>query len=251
MTGMRLPLRDPRTVAREIPGLLDGLFPQLAPGVVMHLNNGGYEIPDCRAVDERLIDSSPLQHAMLFELAFSLGEQLVEGSQEIDWDEVMRSAVQRQRKHFDARVPRELTDVDREIAWAVGSNLAAMVRQVSKDTDIKIRPYIHGFQWIASGAGDFSFDRSLVEVKCSIKRFGASDYRQVLMYWLLSYAAALEGRGEEWQVVVLLNPRTNLVVEITVNDLLHFIAAGRSKIELLELFKWVVGDFSARAVDHL
>ena len=29
---------DPRTVARNIPGIFDEIFPQLTPGIVMHFN---------------------------------------------------------------------------------------------------------------------------------------------------------------------------------------------------------------------
>lgn len=32
----------------------------------------------------------------------------------------------------------------------------------------------------------------LIEVKCSGRNFGSADYRQILMYWLLSYMASIE-----------------------------------------------------------
>lgn len=251
MTPPRLPLRDPRTVAREIPGLLEGLFPQLAPGVVMHLNAGARSIDGCSAIDEEKVDGSTLQHAMLFELAFAAGEQLIAGRSNVDWKRAVAVAVDRQRRHFDARVPERVEARDLEIAHEVGSNLAHMLSHVAEGRPLERAPKVLGFQWIAAGVGDFSFDRSLVEVKCAKKRFGASDYRQVLMYWLLSYAAAVEGRGEEWKEVVLMNPRTNIVVDVAIEDLLQLVAAGISKIDLLQLFTWVVGDYSARAVDHL
>ncbi len=38
MRADRSPMRDPRTVARDIPGVLDVLFPRLTSGLVNSLN---------------------------------------------------------------------------------------------------------------------------------------------------------------------------------------------------------------------
>ncbi|WP_157768585.1 hypothetical protein [Burkholderia ambifaria] len=34
---------DPRSVAREIPGIFDEVFPQLTPGIVSHFNSNADE----------------------------------------------------------------------------------------------------------------------------------------------------------------------------------------------------------------
>ena len=60
--------------------------------------------------------------------------------------------------------------------------------------------------------------------------------RQILMYWLLYYAASIEHGSDEWSNCVLVNPRLNRLVELSFNEIIGQIAAGRSKIELLEVF---------------
>lgn len=251
MTTLRPLPRDPRTVARDIPSIVDALFPQLAAGVVMHLNNSGRSILLCDAVSEELVEGSKLQHSMLFELAFAVGEQISAGQDEVDWDEALRTAIRRQRRHFDAKLPETLTEADKAVAGHVGENLAWMLEDVAGGVQIDASPKIPGYQWIASGNGDFSCGRKLVEVKCGARRFGSSDYRQILMYWLLSYAASVEGRGNEWEVGVLLNPRRNEIVEVRFDDLIEAVAAGRSKVDVLELFAWLIGDYAARAIDRV
>ena len=251
MTRLRPLPRDPRTVARDIPSIIDALFPQLASGVIMHLNNSSRNVLLCEAVSEELIQSSKLQHAMLFELAFAVGEQSLAGEDDIDWDSALASAVRRQRRHFDAKLPETLESVDKEIASQVGENLSLMVEDVAAAHSIEASPAIPGYQWISSGNGDFAAGPKLIEVKCTGKRFGASDYRQILIYWLLSYAASLEGKGEEWTFGVLLNPRRNELVEVRFDDLIETVGAGRSKVDVLELFSWLVGDHSARAVERI
>lgn len=243
-------MKDPRTVARDIPGILDALFPQLAPGVVRHLNKTGQGIDGCKPVSEELITRSKLQPAMLFELAFAVGEQFVAGNEDVDWASALATSVKRQRRHFDAQLPTDLTDEDRAVARLVGMNLSYMLNRVTTGPIVSSPP-IAGFQWLSSGVGDFSVGSVLIEVKCIRKRFGASDYRQILMYWLLSFAASIEGLGEEWSTGVLLNPRLNLVVEVNFDELIATVGAGRSKVDVLELFSWMIGDHSGRAINHV
>ncbi|MGJ4803654.1 hypothetical protein [Luteimonas sp. SDU82] len=225
------------------------MFPQLAPGLVLHLNNSASHPTLCEAVSEELVENSSLQHAMLFELAFAAGEQFIDGAEEVDWNAALAAATRRQRNHFDAKIPELLSDVDKNIASYVGTSLSIMVEDLSAGRPIIQGPLIPGYQWIASGRGDFSCGSMLIEVKCAARRFGAADYRQLLTYWLLSYSAAIEGRGEEWQVGVLINPRRNEVVELGFDDLIATVGGGRSKVDLLEHFAWLIGDHSARRID--
>jgi len=250
MTKLRLPARDPRTVARDIPGISDALFPQIAPGVVRHFNLGAYEVPGCRAVSPDLVTASSMQHAMLFEIAVVAGEQLVRGSTSIDVGAAIDLAVNRQRRHFDAKLPQGITSKDEEIIFAIAHNLSAMLNTVcnGRNEPLIRSPHIPGFQWIASGVGDFSIGSTLIEVKCTNKMFSSSDYRQVMMYWLLSYASSIEGKSIEWSDALLINPRSNTIVEISFNEIIQVIGAGRSKVEILELFSSMVGDCGNRMI---
>jgi hypothetical protein len=223
------------------------LFPQLTPGVVGYLNREARPAKGCEEVPPEIIDASSLQKAMLFELSIAAGEQLLsEGA--IDWNASLQIAISRQRRHFDAKIPAKLEDADIAAASRVASNLVMMLRQIADTAraPIVISPRIPGYQWIASGVGDFSMRTTLIEVKCSHKHFSSPDYRQVVMYWLLTYAAAVESRVEEWTECILLNPRTNLVFHSTFDELVRVTAAGRSKVEILELFSAMVSDHTFR-----
>src|SRR5690606_8602054 len=111
MAYNRLPLRDPRTVAREIPGIFDVIFPQLTPGAVCYFNRAakGYDV---MSVPEDGIARSSLQKAMLFEIAAARAEQILDGVENPDWDACLNVATSRQKKHFDAALPNNLSEDD-------------------------------------------------------------------------------------------------------------------------------------------
>ncbi|MDQ0038954.1 hypothetical protein J2W30_006742 [Variovorax boronicumulans] len=233
---------DPRTVAREIPGVLDEVFPQLTPGVVARFNSTASSVLVTPLAEDLLLESV-MQRAILFELGCVVGERFLDGAHAVDWSDCLDETVQRQRKFSDVRLPVNLTAGDQILAETVGRSLADVLAQmaVAKGEPVVIGPRIPGLEWIASGKGDFSIGRTLIEVKCSSKRFSSADYRQVAIYWLLSFAAAVEGRGAEWTELVLLNPRSGDKVCMQVDALLAVIAGGRTKVDVLQLFQALVG----------
>lgn len=237
----RKPAYDPRTVARDIPGVFDSIFPQLTPGVVAHFNLTA-ESSQCNPVPSELVQESKLQRAMLFELGFAVGEQLLAGN-DIDWDDCLQVAIARQRRHFDARIPDVITKFDRRVAEMVGSNIASMISELAAERGqvITTAPAVPGFQWVSSGRGDFAAGPTLIEVKCSSRNFSASDYRQIVMYWLLSFAASVESDCVEWSEGILLNPRSANFVVLKFDAFLHVISAGRTKVEILQLFSSMIG----------
>lgn len=241
---------DPRTIAREIPGVLDALFPQLTPGVVSHLNRRVMRCSGCNAVDDVFVAKSGLAKAMLFEIAVAAAEQLLQSEDvtaDVDWDATLRAAISRQRKHFDAVLTTELSGSDREVALVVARNLVHSLRTIAAETaSVRVAPRIMGFEWIASGNGDFSIGQKLIEVKCTRKLFSTADYRQILMYWLLSYAAAVDGGPPEWAECALVNPRLNAIVTVQFDELLQLSAGDRTKIEVLQTFKSMISDRSAK-----
>jgi hypothetical protein len=239
MRTKRLPGRDPRTIARDIPGLSDALFPQLVQGFVASLNRRAVGLPECEAVSIELVFASSLQRAMLFEVAVAVAEEIIAGKESVNWEVCLEIAVERQKRHFDAQLPLHLTDADKEAASRVASNLVTMLRYLQEESDDELlirSPEIPGHQWISSGVGDFSLGNNIIEVKCTNKHFSSSDYRQIVMYWLLSYSAAAEIGKQEWVVGTLVNPRLNLIVRFNFSELVEVIGAGKSKVEILELF---------------
>src|SRR5688572_30141282 len=96
---------DPRTIARDIPGVFEALFPHLAQGVVAGINRKSKSIQQLQAVPSEIVDASNLQKAMLFEVAIAAAEQLIGGSEVIDWIVCLEVAVKRQKQHFDAKIP--------------------------------------------------------------------------------------------------------------------------------------------------
>jgi hypothetical protein len=244
MTAIRRPVSDPRTIARDIPGVFDALFPQLAQGVVAAFNHRSISLVGREAVPQDLVARSEIQRAMLFEVAVAAAEQLIEGRRTVDWNACLSTAVSRQREHFDAEFPPALAKVDKTVSLLVARNLVAMLRQMQTQAGgqtLVRAPRIPGYQWVASGVGDFSIGTTLIEVKCTNKRFSSSDYRQILMYWLLSYCAAIERGTLEWTEGVLANPRLNLLVRFSFSEIIGVIGAGRSKVELVELFSAMLG----------
>jgi hypothetical protein len=239
---IRRPTFDPRTVAREIPGLFDAVIPQLTPGVVSALNRDAEDC-GCEPISSEDVAACKLQPAMLFELGFAAGEMLI-SSGSIDWDSCVGRAIERQRRHFDARIPERIPEHDREVALHVGENLAVMLRKLGESPRsgaIVLAPLIPGFQWIASGHGDFAIGETLIEVKCAARNFSAPDYRQIAMYWLLSYANALENNRPEWSDGILLNPRSGTYVAFRFDEFLRIVGAGRTKVDILGLFASMVG----------
>lgn len=232
---------DPRTVARDIPGIFDEIFPQLTPGIVAHFNSCADEF-QVQALPPALLSHSKLQRAMLFELGYTVGERLLAGA-EIDWAECFETTLMRQKVFFDAKLPDRLDAGDQILAEIVGKNLSTILKAMSYERALPVNLYpgIPGLEWISSGHGDFAIGHTLIEVKCTAKRFSSSDYRQVAIYWLLSYAAAIEGRGEEWQDFVLLNPRSGEKVPMRFDAFLSVISSGRTKVDILQLFQSLVG----------
>ncbi|WP_196061415.1 MULTISPECIES: hypothetical protein [unclassified Serratia (in: enterobacteria)] len=246
MRFLRLPVKDPRTVARDIPGICDLLFPQLLPAIVAHLNREAQPIPDCTIIDESMLVGIDTNAAMLFEVAYVRAEQMLEEKNE-DWNECLSIALSRQSRYFDAALPDNLSDIEIKIANQTAINLTKSITYLSEkwgDGNVVRSPIIPGFQWIAQGQGDFSIDQRLIEVKCTNRNFSSSDYRQILIYWLLSFSSSIEGGTDEWKTGVLLNPRANKYIEIDFNELVSIVASGRNKLELLELFSSIVGDYA-------
>lgn len=233
---------DPRTVAREIPGILDEVFPQLTPGVVARFNSSGTVLP-VTPLRADLLEQSAVQRAVLFELGCVIGERFLLGATSVDWPACLSETVERQSKYFDVQLPVQLTSADEWLAQTVGVNLAGALkaRSQAQGKVCVVRPRIPGLEWIASGNGDFALGSSLVEVKCTSKRFSASDYRQVAIYWLLSFAAGIEGRGSEWSELILLNPRSGVLVSLETDAFLSVVSGGRTKVDILQLFLSLVG----------
>lgn len=234
--------RDPRTVAREISGVFDSIFPYLIPGIVANINKLSEPLPGLKLIPPHYWLQSKLQKAMLFEIAVSLSESTLEEDNFPGWDKLISRATQKQKFYYDAKTPQNVEDIDLEIIKMVSDNLIKALhyfshKKGSNIKDVTTNPTIPGFSWVASGTGDFSLESNLIEVKCSGKNFSSADYRQVLMYWLLSYLNATERDGMEWSTCVLINPRLNRLLEISFDELIRLTSPLGSKIELIETFR--------------
>jgi hypothetical protein len=250
MPSRRLPFRDPRTVARDIPGVLDILFPRLSGGLVASMNRKMFRFEDVTAIPEERIAASRLQKSMLFELAVVRAENLLADDNDSNWQKCVDMAVARQRRHFDARIPDHLSEEDIVLADWAARNLLTMLRSVCAQyptNSLSIGPSVPGLGWISSGVGDFSIGPLLIEVKHTDRNFVAGDFRQVLIYWLLKYSASLERDEEVWTDCLLLNPRRNSALFVNFDFLLLSASAGLNRIETLELMRSILDrDFEKR-----
>ena len=120
--------------------------------------------------------------------------------------------------------------------------------QAQRPSDIlEQAPLIPGLGWVASGQGDFAIGSTLIEVKHIENNFGAGDFRQVLMYWLLRYARTIEKDSAMWSDVLMLNPRRNGALLVNYDYLLRSASASSNRVELVELLRSAVGqDFDRR-----
>lgn len=244
MPANRYPARDPRTVARDIPGVLDVLFPRLTSGLVNSLNAATFSFSGISPISNEIIERSSLQKAMMFELSMARAESELRGNKMVSWDACLAIASKRQRRHFDARIPEKIGLGDIAVADHAARNLVAMLNSVQAQRPADIlehAPLIPGLGWIASGNGDFAIGSTLIEVKHTERNFGAGDFRQVLMYWLLRYARNIENDGDVWFDVLLLNPRRNSALLVSYENLLRSASASSDRVELLEMLRSAVG----------
>ncbi|PCI85081.1 MAG: hypothetical protein COB24_14085 [Hyphomicrobiales bacterium] len=243
-------LKDPRTIARANAGIFDTVFPQLNSGLVGHFNREIFGNIGISHVRNEQIKNCSIGGALLFEIALVRAEQQMDGVD--DWENCLTIACERQSKYFDAKLVNKITKFDKIIAETVASNLSKTLRKISlsKPSMQLIRePVIPGFHWISSGVGDYSIGNVLIEVKCTRKRFGISDYRQIIMYWLLSYISFLEKNTPEWRTCLLINPRLNHVLKIEFDELISTASVSRSKLEIVEFFTSLISDHSFRLLE--
>lgn len=244
MVHPRLPFRDPRTVARDIPGVLDILFPRLSGGLVTALNKKMFSFEGIKPIPDWLVENSHVQRAMIFEIAVARAEFMLKGDREPNWEACLNLAVKRQRRHYDAKIPENLERVDIEVANHAAQNLVMMLQKVQSQNgneEIELSPVIPGLGWIASGHGDFALGSTLIEVKHTDRNFIAGDFRQVLIYWLLKYADAIEKGASIWTDLLLLNPRRNSGLLVKFDYLMRSASANSNRVELFELLRSIVG----------
>ena len=245
----RLPFRDPRTVARDIPGVLDILFPRLTGGLVASLNRKMFAFDGIEPLSDESVAESHLHKAMLFELSMVLAESLLGTEEAPSWDEVLAVAVERQRKHFDAKIPDQLEQIDIDLSEHAANNLVHMlcrVREQHEGSELSISPIIPGLGWISSGNGDFSLGRILIEVKHTDRNFMSRDFRQVLMYWLLKYSSSIVRDEDIWTDCLLINPRRNSGLLFNFDEVLYSASTSSNRVELLELLRSIVGEEQLR-----
>ena len=239
----RYPIRDPRTVARDIPGILDIVFPRLSGGLVGALNRRMFQFNSITCLNESLISRSHQQKSMLFEIAVALAERIVLDGEAPPISDCVAVALQRQKRHFDATTPPPMSEIDTLVAQTAASNLVTMLRDFASQklvNKIDVRPDIPGFGWIGSGEGDFALGRILVEVKHTDRNFIANDYRQVLLYWILSYAKGMESDAPYWTHYLMLNPRLNRAAYGSFDSLISSASGGLNRLEVHEYLRVIV-----------
>lgn len=203
-----------------------------------------FSFPGISPIPSELIEKSRLQKAMIFELSMARAESQLRGDELASWDVCLAIASERQRRHFDARIPERLEPSDILVADHAARNLVAMLNSVRAQRHpavLELAPLIPGLGWVASGNGDFAVGPTLIEVKHTERNFGAGDFRQVLMYWLLRYARTVENNSDMWSEVLLLNPRRNAALLINYDYLLRCASASSNRVELVELLRSAVG----------
>lgn len=236
MRILKLPHKDPRTVSRDIPGISEVIFPSLIPGLVAYLNRTSISLPGLSSISELAIEQSKLAKAMLFEISYVMAEKILR-NEKYEIDDCIGEAIKRQSRFFDATPPKEVTANDLKLIEMTATNLCHGLSYMTEGNEIVIAPVIPGLGWISSGVGDFAFSDTLVEVKCSNKNFSASDYRQLLFYWLLQYASVIRTQERTWTTGILFNPRRNCMVEVDLQHLYSLVANEKNVVEAIEMLE--------------
>lgn len=245
MRFLRLPFTDPRTVARDIPGVSEILFPGLVPGMIAGLNQTWMELESIDAISEAELNKMILNPAMLYEIACVRAEFILSGKNLVE-EKYISLALKRQSRFFDAQIPNQITEQDKKLIKSVASNLTLGLNELAGNKALTISPSIPGLEWISSSHGDFCFENCLVEIKCTSKNFSANDYRQVMFYWLLNFTYSLGNpEAPTWKYGVIFNPRKNKYVQVNFEELHRLVSAGRNIIETVELLQNTI--LSARA----
>jgi len=160
------------------------------------------------------------------------------------WDAILTIALERQKQHFDARLPDKVEQSDLDLAAHAADNLVDMlfrIREQSEEAELTISPQGPGMCWISTGDVDYSIGQKLIEVKHTDRNFMARVFRQVLMYWLLKYADSLDLPDAVWTDCLLLNPRRNAGLYFCFDEVLRSASASLNRVELVELLRCVVG----------
>jgi hypothetical protein len=219
---------------------MDSVFPRLSGAMVGALNRKTFRFNCVQSVDEGLIQKSSLHNSILFEASSILVEGKVEGG---EWGEsatAIIAAADRLSAYFNAKPVPPFEDHDIQIVNTVAENLFGMLGNYAAQMGVNVinsRPRFRGFGWIASGVGDFAVGRTVIEVKNTAKPFSADDYRQLLVYWLLDYAASIEKGGPNYETYLLVNPRRNIAVQGSFSSLLDQAAGEKGKLEVYETFR--------------
>lgn len=244
MAFERYPIRDPRTVARDIPGVLDVLFPRLKGGLVTSLNRQAVSYEGVEPVVEELVAKSRIKKALLFEIAMVQAEHIVNGEHDPSLGLCSREAWVRQSRHYKGRPAMRLADSDVAVVKQTSINLVTILRRLQEElpnSEIEVSPAIPGLGWISSGNADYSLGPLLIEVKNTDRNFISNDFRQILMYWLLRYNSIIETRKPIWTTCVLLNPRRNFVVKFGIDFILESASSNLNRVELNELLRSLAG----------
>lgn len=241
MNTPKLLKRDPRNLAREVPGILGLIFPRLNNIIVKNLNKKTIKINNLECL-ESLTKISDMSHAMLFEISMCYAVDILDSGNNANFNKSVERAISKQRKYYDAQIPNNITDNDIKIIKLSASNLLKMIKYIKKENencDLKSNPIIPGFGWINNAKGDFYNENILVEVKHTNSNFRAKDYRQVLMYYLLKYSNAIKKNENIWKECILINPRKNLYLSINFSELIYLLS-GSDELEAYNLFRVII-----------
>ncbi|MEQ9348418.1 MAG: hypothetical protein RIG26_18450 [Thalassospira sp.] len=222
---------------------MDILFPRLSGALVASLNKQYKHFPALKPISEEDIAKTTTHKAMLFEIAVAYAELLIGSDNQASWEVAVEVAARRQRRHYNAKVPTSWTKTDVDIATHAATNLVYMLKWLQTEipgSHVVSEPSIPGMGWIASGKGDFSIGKTLIEVKHTDRNFMSRDFKQVLMYWLLNYAYTIENDGVSWTHLIMLNPRRNIILQLEFDTLLISASSNSNRVELSEQLRAIV-----------
>jgi hypothetical protein len=193
--------------------------------------------------DRLFLNSVPSRHAVVSEMAFLLWGQHHVGVRDLDLEKTFSLASTRLGLKWDGDpYPTELQDTEAHEALLLLGNLKQFDATFDF-TSMVVEPRLSGCGVVAGGTPDFVAERDgpagtvdiIGEIKTVQRTFRSTDYRQMIAYLVLNFAA----NHRIADILLLVNPLNGTLVSIDVGSFFWFTRSQPADEAVAEIaYEW-------------